>query len=150
MDSETFYNKYIEKDFEEQYVPHAFEKVCKEYLIRQNKKGKMDPLFEQIGKYYYDNPKEHKNGEFDVVTYDSKGYVFYEVKFRKTAIDAKMIEEEIKQVNLTGLDCYKYVFLCFITCGYITYILHGFHKLLTRCTLAPLFHFIFCRDFLCK
>ena len=111
MDSETFYNKYIEKDFEEQYVPHAFEKVCKEYLIRQNKKGKMDPLFEQIGKYYYDNPKEHKNGEFDVVTYDSKGYVFYEVKFRKTAIDAKMIEEEIKQVNLTGLDCYKYVFI---------------------------------------
>ena len=111
MDSETFYNKYIEKDFEEQYVPHAFEKVCKEYLIRQNKKGKIDPLFEQIGKYYYDNPKEHKNGEFDVVTYDPKGYVFYEVKFRKTAIDDKMIEEEIKQVNLTGLDCYKYVFI---------------------------------------
>ena len=111
MDSETFYNKYIEKDFEEQYVPHLFEKICKEYLIRQNKKGKIDPLFEQIGKYYYDNPKEHKNGEFDVVTYDPKGYVFYEVKFRKTAIDDKMIEEEIKQVNLTGLDCYKYVFI---------------------------------------
>ena len=111
MDSETFYNKYIEKDFEEQYVPYAFEKICMEYLIRQNKKGKIDPLFEQIGKYYYDNPKEHKNGEFDVVTYDPKGYVFYEVKFRKTAIDDKMIEEEIKQVNLTGLDCYKHVFI---------------------------------------
>lgn len=111
MDSENFYNKYIEKDFEEQYVPHAFEKICMEYLIRQNKKGKIDPLFEQIGKYYYDNPKEHKNGEFEVVTYDPKGYVFYEVKFRKTAIDDKMIEEEIKQVNLTGLDCYKYVFI---------------------------------------
>lgn len=111
MDSENFYNKYIEKDFEEQYVPHAFEKICMEYLIRQNKKGKIDPLFEQIGKYYYGKHKEHKNGEFDVVTYDQKGYVFYEVKFRKTAIDDKMIEEEIKQVNLTGLDCYKYVFI---------------------------------------
>ena len=111
MDSESFYNKYIEKDFEEKYVPHAFEKVCMEYLIRQNKKGKIDPIFEQIGKYYYDDPKEKKNGEIDVVTYDSNGYVFYEAKFRKIAIDDKMIEKEIKQVNSTGLNCYKYVFI---------------------------------------
>lgn len=111
MDSESFYNKYIEKDFEEKYVPHAFEKVCMEYLIRQNKKGIIDPIFEQIGKYYYDDPKEKKNGEFDVVTYDPNGYVFYEAKFRKIAIDDKMIEKEIKQVNSTGLNCYKYVFI---------------------------------------
>ena len=63
MDSESFYNKYIEKDFEEKYVPHALKKVCMEYLIRQNKKGKIDPIFEQIGKYYYYDPKEKKNGE---------------------------------------------------------------------------------------
>ena len=111
MDSESFYNKYIEKDCEEKYVPHAFEKVCMEYLIRQNKKGKIDPIFEQIGKYYYDDPKEKKNGEFDVVTYDPNGYVFYEAKFRKIAIDDKMIEKEIKQVISTGLNCYKYVFI---------------------------------------
>ena len=32
-----------------------------------NKAGKMNPAFERIEKYYYDNPSTHTNGEFDVV-----------------------------------------------------------------------------------
>lgn len=111
MDPNIFYAKYIEKDFEQQYVPHVFERICKQYLIIKNKNGEIDPVFEKIGKYYYDNPIEHKNGEFDVVTEDEKGYVFYEAKFRKNPITNTIIQNEIKQVNLTGLNCYKYVFI---------------------------------------
>ena len=111
LDSNIFYDKYILKDFEEQYVPHIFERICTQFLIRQNKSGLINPVFEKIGKYYYDNPKEHRNGEFDVVTEDSLGYVFYEAKFRKDIITDKIIDEEIKQVNMTGLNCYKYVFI---------------------------------------
>lgn len=111
MDPNIFYAKYIEKDFEQQYVPHIFERICKQYLIIKNKNGEIDPVFEKIGKYYYDNPIEHKNGEFDVVTEDEKGYVFYEAKFRKNPITNMIIQNEIKQVNLTGLNCYKYVFI---------------------------------------
>lgn len=47
------------------------------------------------------------NGEFDVVTEDENGYVFYEVKFRKNPITKEVIEKEIEQVKATGLDCYK-------------------------------------------
>lgn len=111
MNPDIFYDKYIAQDFEEQYVPHQFENICSQYLIRKNRAGELDPMFEKIGKYYYDNPKEHSNGEFDVVTYDEKGYVFYEVKFRKNPIDDEIIDEEISQVKATGLDCYKYVFI---------------------------------------
>lgn len=111
MNADFFYSKYIEQDFEQQYVPHVFETICMQYLIRKNKKGEINPVFEKIGKYYYDNPKEHTNGEFDVVTQDEKGYVFYEVKFRKNSINASIIENEIKQVKSTGLNCYKYVFI---------------------------------------
>jgi len=110
MDSDVFFSKYIEKDFEENYVPHQFEKVCKQYLIKENRAGRIDPVIEKIGKYYYDIPKEHTNGEFDIVTEDENGYVFYEVKFRKTPVAKSMIEEEISQVDKTGLKCYKYVF----------------------------------------
>lgn len=110
MDSEVFYNKYIEKDFEEYYVPHLFENICKQYLIRKNKDGKIDPVIENIGKYYYDNPVDRTNGEFDIVTLDELGYVFYEVKFRKKPVTDEMINEEIEQVKATGLNCYKYVF----------------------------------------
>ena len=111
MNSDVFYRKYIEEDFEGIYVPHEFESICKQYLIRQNKKGLIEPAFEKIGKYYYDDPVNHINGEFDVVTLDENGYVFYESKFRKKAISNSMIEEEIKQVEKTNLKCYKYGFI---------------------------------------
>lgn len=110
MDSDVFYDIYIADDFAKSYVPHKFEEICKQYLIRQNKLGKISPVIEKIGKYYYDDPKTHTNGEFDVVTQDEKGYVFYEAKFRKKKISKEIIDEEIHQVQRTGLNCYKYVF----------------------------------------
>lgn len=109
-DPEIFYQNFIQKDFESSYVPHQFERVCAQYLVRQNKKKRFDPPLELIGKYYYDDPKAHTNGEFDVVSKDARGYVFYEAKFKAKPIDEKTILEEIAQVKKTGLDCYKYVF----------------------------------------
>lgn len=110
MNPEVFYERYIEKDFEQTYVPKRFEDICKQFLILKNQQGDMAEPFEAIGKYYYDLPKEHKNGEFDVVTKDDRGYAFYEAKFRESPVTAAMIEEEIRQVNDTGLYCYQYGF----------------------------------------
>lgn len=110
MDSEVFYDKYIDEDFETIYIPHRFEEMCTQYLIRQNRLGAIEPVIEKIGKYYYDDPKTRTNGEFDVVSLDEKGYSFYEVKFRKKKTSKEVIETEISQVKATGLNCYKYVF----------------------------------------
>ena len=111
MDVEVFYSKYIEEDFENQYVPKRFEEICKQYLIRLNKAGRLEEIFEKIGKYYYDDPVNKKNGEFDVVTLDDKGYIFYEAKFRKDPLSEQMVNEEIEQVKKTGIPCYKYGFI---------------------------------------
>ena len=35
----------------------------------------------------------------------------YETKFRKAMITDSIIDEEIKQVEKTGLNCYKYAFI---------------------------------------
>ena len=111
MSENHFYEKYINDDFEKKYVPKIFEKVCREYLIRQNLKGKLEEPFEKIGKYYYDNPVEKTNGEFDVVTWSQKGYVFYEVKFTNEPISSKVIKKEIEQVNNSGLSAIRYGFI---------------------------------------
>lgn len=116
MNSDLFYDTYIARDFEEQYVPKRFEDICRQFLIKKNIQGEMDIPFEDIGKFYYDLPAEKRNGEFDVVTKDAKGYVFYEVKFTEKPISTDVIEAEIKQVNDTGLYCYKYGF--FARAGY--------------------------------
>ena len=110
LDEDVFYDRYINEDFETQYVPQIFENICKQYLIRQNRTGKIEPPFDKIGKYYYDDPKIRSNGEFDTVTEDPLGYIFYESKFRKEPVSLAMIHKEIKQVRATGLNCYKYGF----------------------------------------
>lgn len=111
MEPELFYDRYIKEDFENAYVPHAFETICKQYLIRLNRHGLLEEPFEKIGKYYYDDPVQKRNGEFDIVTKDAKGYIFYEAKFRKEPISADMIRAEISQVEATGFQCYKFGFL---------------------------------------
>ena len=110
MNPEVFYERYIARDFEQAYVPKRFEEICKQFLVLKNQQGEMPEPFEAIGKYYYDLPREHKNGEFDVVTKDDRGYAFYEAKFREAPVTAAMIEQEIRQVNETGLYCYQYGF----------------------------------------
>ena len=110
LDEDVFYDRYIREDFETQYVPRAFESICRQYLIRQNRAGRIRPAFDKIGKYYYDDPRTRTNGEFDTVTEDPQGYIFYESKFRKESLSPAMIGEEIRQVRATGLKCYRYGF----------------------------------------
>lgn len=88
-----------------------FEEIAKQYLIRRNRAGLVEPVFEKIGKYYYDDPINRVNGEFDIVTEDENGYVFYEVKFKKHILSATELRLEIEQVKSTGFKCYKYVFI---------------------------------------
>ena len=110
LDEDVFYDRYIREDFETQYVPRAFESICRQYLIRQNRAGRIRPAFDKIGKYYYDDPRTRTNGEFDTVTEDPQGFIFYESKFRKESLSPAMIGEEIRQVRATGLKCYRYGF----------------------------------------
>lgn len=111
MDSEVFYDRYIREDFETKYVPMAFEEVCRQYLIRMNREGKLVEPFEKIGRYWYDDPKTKTNGEFDLVTEGPNGYVFYEAKFRSEPLSEGRIRQEIMQVQKTGLNCYRYGFI---------------------------------------
>ena len=110
LDPEVYYDRYVNDDFETQFVPRAFEEVCRQYLVRQNRMGNSEPPFDLIGTYSYDDPVTRTNGEFDVVTKDPLGYSFYEAKFRTTPITQRMIEDEIVQVQRAGLTCHRYGF----------------------------------------
>ena len=110
MNPNYFYDKYINNDFESIFVPKAFETIAKEYLIRINKLGLIE-TFDNIGKYYYDDPKNHKNGEFDVVTHDDKGYIFYEVKFKNKPLNKIDVYNEINQVKECGIECERFGFI---------------------------------------
>lgn len=103
MRAEDFYEEFIEKDFETQFVPKEFEEIAKQYLIRKNLEGQIKPPLYKVGKYYYDDAKRKKNGEFDVVTLSKDGYDFYEVKFTVAPIGDGVINEEIRQLSEIGI-----------------------------------------------
>ena len=110
LTEEAFFERCIKEDLECAYIPLVFEKVCKEYLIRKNRELALEPPLEDIGTYWYDNPIEKRNGQFDVVGKTKDGYIFYECKYTNTPITDKIIEKEISQVNETTLHPAKYGF----------------------------------------
>lgn len=112
MPSEVFYDEFISENFETQYVPREFEEISKQYLIRKNKEGQINPVLYKVGKYYYDDATNKKNGEFDVVTLSKKGYTFYEVKFTKAPIGEAVVNEEKAQLEKAKI---KYNRLGFIS-----------------------------------
>ena len=108
---DDFYNQFISDDFNTQYIPNIFEDITKQYLIIQNKERKIDPPFNKIGTYWYDDKVNKTNGQFDVVTFDKNGYIFYEVKYIDNKISKSIVEEEKRQLSLIEIPYYNLGFV---------------------------------------
>ncbi len=107
-------DKYFEQIKEKMYsefIPLKFEKLCKEFLIRKNKNDEFNPPLLLIGSYTYNNPKLHKNGQFDIVTYDELGYTFYECKYTNSVVDKSIYLEEINQLSDAKITNYRLGFI---------------------------------------
>lgn len=99
MNSRDFFDEFIKDDFYEHFVPKEFERITAQYLIKQNKERKINPPLYKVGKYYYDDPINKTNGEFDLVALNKDGYDFYEAKFSSNPINDSVVNEEIYQLS---------------------------------------------------
>lgn len=70
------------------------------YLILANRTGVADPVFYDIGIYFYDDVANRRNVHLDVVTEDEKGFTSYECKYTKEAVGKRVVEEEEKATIL--------------------------------------------------
>ncbi len=70
------------------------------YLILANRRGVADPVFYDIGIYFYDDVANRRNVQLDVVTEDEKGFTSYECKYTKEAVGKRVVEEEEKATIL--------------------------------------------------
>lgn len=70
------------------------------YLILANRRGVADPVFYDIGTYFYDDVANRRNVHLDVVTEDEKCFTSYECKYTKEAVGKRVIEEEEKATIL--------------------------------------------------
>ena len=76
-----------------------------------NKRHAISPILYKIGKYYYDDPKNKVDGEFDVVTLSKDGYDFYEVKSTDAKLNDAVIKEELCQLKKLGIKYNKLGFI---------------------------------------
>lgn len=107
LSPDRFFDVYRKEKLYSTYIPKIFEKICKEYLLRKNRQGKLNSFFTRIGSYTYNNPKEKTNGQFDIVTEDLNGLIFYECKYTSEKVGMDVISEEKEQLSKAGLTYYK-------------------------------------------
>ena len=133
LSSDRFFDVYRKEKLYSSYIPMVFEKICKEYLLRKNRQGKLNPFFTRIGSYTYNNPKKKTSGQFDIVTEDSKGLTFYECKYTNEKVGRDVVSEEKEQLSKAGLNYYRLGF--FSKSGFqlpkseADYILYDLHDL---------------------
>lgn len=98
------------KDFKELYISSIFKDISKQFLLLANKKDKRVD-FNEIGTYSYSDVRNRKNGQFDIVTKDAKGYIFYEVKYTDTKIENNIANEEQLRLSELGICYYNLGFI---------------------------------------
>lgn len=108
---EFFFRNFIKSDLESFFIPHKFESISKEFLLKMNFTNRMNPILLDIGSYSFDDAKKKINREFDVVALDQKGYISYECKYTNEAITQKVIQEEEEQTKDLDIGFYKLGFI---------------------------------------
>jgi AAA+ ATPase superfamily predicted ATPase len=108
---DEFFSRYIESPLETSFLPHTFESIAQEFLIRRNRLGLNEPLFSEIGRVVYNDPRHHRNGEFDLVSRDEKGDTYYECKYTNDPLTLAVALLEEKQLKDCGLPHYRMGFI---------------------------------------
>ena len=98
---DDFYEEFVKEDLMNKYLPY----------IRANKVHKINPLFYDIGTYSCNDEKHKINRQFDLVTKDKNGYIYYECKYKNKPISRSVVREEEHQILNSGLNVYKLGFI---------------------------------------
>lgn len=80
LPKEIFYNKFIAPDIDG-FISLKYETIAREYLIRTNLQLDKEEHFYEIGRYWYNDAKQKKNIEIDIVTRSEAGVSVYECKW---------------------------------------------------------------------
>ena len=109
---EQYFSRKIEETLE-QFISRRFEGITLQYFHRMAIQGKY-PDIEDFGSYWYDDPVNKQNGEFDcVIKRTGDLYDFYECKYYDRPMTQKECEQERTQLQgMQGIDAARIGFVC--------------------------------------
>ncbi len=109
--ADLFYDSYIKPSLDT-FISYRFEAMVRSCLKR-TLSTKRDTNVLDIGTYWYDDAKNHGNGEFDCVVKFRDHYSVYEVKFRSKPMSLEEIEEEAEKIRrVKEFSCVNICFVC--------------------------------------
>lgn len=107
---ENIYERKVEPHIPD-FMGHAFETVCRQYLIRLNAQDRLPFLFDEIGRWWGGNPATKKETEVDVVARSGDRLILGECKWknRETGTDVCRDLKERSAV-FPGKDIHYFIF----------------------------------------
>jgi AAA+ ATPase superfamily predicted ATPase len=103
MDVHVFYDTFVKPRLISTLLPHAFEKLSREYLVKENKLQRFAPPFYEVGYGVYNDKKNHLNGEFDALAKRHDGFVYFECKYEERPLALKEVHHLEEQLGLLRL-----------------------------------------------
>lgn len=119
---EIVWNRRIEPDYSH-YMGQVFERICRDYLLRQNSKGALPILFTEIGRWWGTDPKSHEQVEIDLVARDMNAYLFCECKWTNEPVDLQVLKKLREKSKVFGGQPEKSYFMLFSKRGFTERIL---------------------------
>lgn len=108
---DNYYKSIIEKKLLT-FISLRFEDVVKQFFSIKVKSGEIEYVTD-IGTYWYDDPENKVNGQFDCVLEHPEGYSVYEVKYYDKPMSEEECNSEAKKIRaIKGLDNLKIGFVC--------------------------------------
>lgn len=89
---EAVWKRRIEPNYST-YMGLVFEKVCQDYLLRENGKGNLPILFTSIGRWWGTDPTSRQQVEIDLIARDGRDYLIGECKWRNEALDLPVLNK---------------------------------------------------------
>lgn len=85
-----------------EYMGAEFERICREYLIRQNSRGALPFLFTSIGRWWGTDPKTRKQAEIDIIARDEENLLVCECKWRNEKTGDRVLVALKEKVGAYG------------------------------------------------
>jgi AAA+ ATPase superfamily predicted ATPase len=93
------------------YMGPVFEEICKQYMWKMLSEGEFEPEFNDIGRWWGNNPKRREQAEIDILaTVDKDSAMFGECKWKNERVDTSVLETLVERSNLFNYTN-KYLYL---------------------------------------
>ncbi|MFZ5967529.1 MAG: ATP-binding protein [Bacillota bacterium] len=94
-----------------EYMGRIFEDICIQYMIRRNKRLSLFIMFDEIGRWWGNNPMKKRQEEIDVLAQSSNEAIFGECKWRNEPVGIKVLNALIDKSEFLNQYENKYYML---------------------------------------